>query len=239
MKSPAIKPVTAWSFSRYNSYKQCPLRFKLETIDKVPVAKSPAMERGTNIHKFAEDFLTGAAPKLAPELKAFAPEFKRLKAKKKKDMSSVLVEESWTFRKDWGATTWHDWSGAHLRTKIDAVERDGDLITVTDWKTGQYRESDNSSYLEQLDLYRTAALTVFAHVPNIRVQARLVYLDASKVYPAPGSEIVSFAADREPMQKAWEKRVAPLFADRKFAPLPNKWCGWCPHRKAAGGPCKF
>ena len=46
--------VTAWSYSRYADYTQCPLKFKLKHIQRLPTKGSPAMDRGSAIHKEGE-----------------------------------------------------------------------------------------------------------------------------------------------------------------------------------------
>ena len=64
------KAVTSWSFSRYGDYKKCPLAFKLKHIDKIQEPKSPAMQRGIDIHNLAEAYVVGKLAKLPPELAA-------------------------------------------------------------------------------------------------------------------------------------------------------------------------
>ena len=50
-----IKPLKSWSFSRYSTYKQCPLKAKFSLIDKIAEPKNQAMERGAQIHELAGD----------------------------------------------------------------------------------------------------------------------------------------------------------------------------------------
>ena len=54
----APKPTTIqgpWSYSRLTTWEQCPLKAKLKYIDGLKEPGSPAMDRGTAIHKDAEE----------------------------------------------------------------------------------------------------------------------------------------------------------------------------------------
>ena len=74
-----IKTITAWSFSRYSTYKQCPAKLKYSAIDKLKEPPNAAMARGAAIHTLAEDYVKGKGKALPPELKLFADLFKMLR----------------------------------------------------------------------------------------------------------------------------------------------------------------
>lgn len=231
------KPLTSWSYSRYTLYSQCPAKFKYSVLDKLPEPKGDALVRGAHIHTLAETYLKGAVRTLPAELKLFGDDFKRLKAKRKKDPESVIVEDNWAFTNSWGPSRWDDWKNCWLRVKLDVAERTGNQVVITDYKTGKYRPDNITQYEEQGELYVTGALQVFSSIPDLRVSARLVYLDAGKVYP---EKPVEYTLDQLPvLKKNWMARVKPMFADKKFAPRPNQFCKWCSFRKDNGGPCKF
>ena len=240
-----IKPVTAWSFSRYSNYKTCPLKFKFSVIDKIQEPPNEAMARGAQIHNLAEDYIKGKVPKLAPELKPFAVEFKRLRTMFKKVSQSMVVEDNWAFTKDWDETAWNNWAACWVRIKLDcAHHEDDETMVVTDWKTGKFRPEQNEEYVEQLELYALSALLLHEHIEEVR--PRLAYTDLGRTYPNGVDEpIMSFKrADIPKLKKAWEKRVKPMMSDTTFAPRPNDKCKWCWYgqsKKPAGGPglCKY
>lgn len=239
-----IKPLTSWSFSRYSDYRQCPLKFKLKHIDKIQEPPNDAMARGAEIHTKAEQYLKGQLRALPPELKLFKDEFKVLKALYKKKTLGAIVEDNWSFTKDWDQTTWNDWANCWLRVKLDCAhyEDGGDVMVVTDWKTGKFRLEKNEEYVEQLELYALAALLLHEHVEEVR--PRLAYVDQGVVYPEGDSPLIYVRADIPKLKKTWEKRVAPMFKDKKFAPRPNNLCRWCHYRASnkgvpGGGLCKF
>jgi hypothetical protein len=168
-------------------------------------------------------------------------EIKELRARRKKSPDTVIVEDQWAFTKLWGPSRWDDWNNCHLRVKVDVAEIKGNVIQITDWKTGKYRPDNRETYLMQQELYATAALNMYQHIPDIEVRVRLVYLDAGIVYPEPSSDdnLVYTAEDRLPLQKEWDRRVKPMFNDKQFAPKPNRFCGFCEFAAKNGGPCQY
>lgn len=238
-----IKPLTAWSFSRYSSYQKCPLAFKLANIDRIPEPKNAAMQRGADIHTMAEQYIKGILKKLPAELKLFADEFKKLKALYKKKTSGTVIEDNWAFTQDWDRTEWNNWVKCYLRIKLDAAHHEADgVMVITDWKTGKFRPEMHEEYLEQLQLYALAALILHPHIKEAR--PRLVYLDQGVIHPSEDEPIIYTQDDVKKLKALWAKRIKPMFADKIFAPKPNRLCSYCFYGqsgKAKGGPglCKF
>jgi hypothetical protein len=238
-----MEKIKAWSFSRYNDYKRCPWKAKLKHIDRLKEPASPAMERGSEIHKIAEDYLTRTGRSLVPkELTYFANLFRDLRKRQKKVSTFMVVEESWAFKKDWSQTTWDDWNNCWLRIKVDTAWLEDDTtMIVNDWKTGKYRPGMIDSYLEQLELYALAALLLHEHVE--KVKPTLSYLDEGITYPGLNGTFQEYTRkDIKKLKKTWEKRVEPMLSDTIFAPKPNDWCRWCyfsSTNKDGDGQCKF
>lgn len=238
--------IKSWSFSRYNTYKLCPLKARLAYIDKVPEPPNEAMARGAEIHVLAEKFIKGELSELPKELHKFRREFRKLKRKYKRVTSGLAVEGTWAFTKDWDQTTWNDWMGCWLRVRLDCAEEvDGDVLVIYDWKTGKFRPDKNEEYVEQLELYALSAFFMYDHIKT--VQPRLVYLDEGVVFPEKGTadayKLTFSRDDIESLRKKWEKRVKPMLTDKVFAPRPNNLCRWCHYRKSnaanGGGQCQF
>jgi hypothetical protein len=235
--TPVLKPVTSWSFSRWSSYNECPQKFKFSALMRLPEPKGDALVRGDQIHKAAEAYIKGDAPKLAPELASFKDEFKRLRTKRRKSPDDVIVEDNWAFTHIWGPSRWDDWNGCWVRIKLDLAEVTKNEVLITDWKTGKFRPENSEQYMLQQELYGLGALLTFSHIPEVKVSARLAYTDAGVVYPDPPLSYTM--ADLPKLQKDWEKRVKPMFVDKKYAPKPNNNCRWCHFRKANNGPCQY
>lgn len=257
------KRIKYWSFSLYSTYKQCPLKAKLNAIDKIKEPGNDAMQRGNDVHKLCEDFIKGTIT--LAKLKAGAkvvkkrpwdpmdvlPELTRLRkvyANRKQLTAKAMqpaVEDTWAFTKDWDQTVWNDWVGCWVRIKLDVgemFEEAGRVIYVpTDWKTGQFYDDKNEEYVEQLELYALAALLLHPQVDEVR--PRLAYVDQGLIYPDPDEPLSFTRADIEPLKKLWAKRTRPMLNDTIFAPRPGQGCRYCYYRKSnkanGGGQCKY
>lgn len=241
-KTAPTRQLTSWSFSRYSDYKLCPLKAKLKHLDKISEPPNEAMARGAAIHTLAEKYIKGEARSLPPELKLFEGEFKKLRAQYKKKINGMVVEDNWSFTRNWDKTSWDDWIGCWVRIKLDcAHHEDEETLVVTDWKTGKFRPELNEEYVEQLELYALAALLLHEHIQVVK--PRLVYLDVGVVYPAQDDKMVFTRADIPKLKKLWEKRTKAMMNDKQFAPRPNDKCRWCFYRSsnkaAGGGQCKY
>lgn len=243
---PRTKPqqITSWSFSRYNDYKQCPLKAKLKHIDKIKEPSNDAMARGAAIHDQAEAYIKGNLPRLPKELSQFKALFQRLRKQYKRVINGMAVEDTWAFTKDWGQARWDDWVHCWVRIKLDCAEHeDPETLIVNDWKTGKFRPEQNETYVEQLELYALAALLLHEHIE--KVKPRLVYLDHGVIYPEPDSfdELIFTRKDIPKLKKLWAKRTGPMLKDKTFAPRPNNLCSWCFFRASnkanGGGQCKY
>ena len=252
---PKNNRITSWSFSRYNTYRQCPLKAKLKFIDKIPEPSSAALDHGNKCHDLAERYIKGSLTRLPKELRFFASLFRNLRKQYKKSINNMSCEDSWAFTKEWGETVYNDWDNCWLRIKIDvAVEEaarkkgaESSTLLIYDWKTGKFREENNDQYAEQLDLY---ALGVFLcedynHIDTVK--AKLMYLDSGLEYPrtnTPLEDMLTFhRKDLPKLKKQWEQRTRGMLKDKSFKPLPNRFCQWCHYRKNnkenGGGQCKF
>ncbi len=254
------KQITFWSYSRYADYQLCPLKAKLKHLDKIQEPPNAAMSRGGEIGKQAEGYIKGAFKKLAPELMKFKKEFAEFRALYKKlndapeprpgakvkapkpgaprAMYPMTVEDTWAFTKDWSRTTWNDWVGCWVRIKLDcAHEVKGDVLVVTDFKTGKFRPDQNESYVEQLELYALGAL--LTHPGIKQVKPRLMYTDTGIIFPLNPDDMVFTHADVPKLKALWDQRTRKMLLDKSFVPRPNDKCHWCHYRRAnkvAGGP---
>ena len=229
---------TFWSNSRLNLYEQCPLKAKLQDLDKAPSGpKSIHMERGIKFHTIAEEYVKGVGRTMPPELKRHADLFKELRKQFKKDPASMVVEDTWAFKKDWSGTHTKDWAECWLRVKVDCAQRVGNVVYIYDFKTGRFRPDDIEDYESQLELYALAGLLALSGIgKDLVIDPKLIYLDGGEIHPARERFTTK---DIPRLKKAWEKRVKPMLTDKKFAPRPNKYCYSCWFRKDNSGPCKF
>jgi hypothetical protein len=238
---PATKQkLTAWSFSRYSDYRQCPKKAFFKHIARLKEPGSAAMDRGSEIHTKAEHYVKGVIARVPKELVLVSDTLKMLKGIYKKSRGSIIVEDNWAFKKDWSATTWDNWNDCFVRIKLDFAYAEGTTLHIGDWKTGKFNEAKNEDYKLQQELY---ALTGLLKFPQAELVApKLYYTDAGVVYPRPDTDDPEFVFTRkdEPrLIKLWDKRVKPMMNDTSFKATPSDKCRFCHYRKANDGPCVF
>jgi hypothetical protein len=222
-KSLPLVKITAWSYSRLKDWEQCPLKAKLKHVQRIKEPDSPAMARGTLIHKLAEDYTNGDIKALPPELKRFKNDFADLKK------SKPACESQWAFDENWEPVDWFA-KNAWLRVKTDvsAMPKNTTVGIIIDHKTGKVKDDHD----DQLSLY---AMVFFIMYPKAtKVVSRLWYLDEGT------EKCLEFTRDQLPeLKKYWTDRVAPMMNDTVFPAKPSRLCSWCFFRKSSSGHCKF
>jgi RecB family exonuclease len=213
--------ITTWSYSRWKDFDTCPFKAKCKYVDKLPEPGSKAMERGTMIHKMAEDYVNKAIEELPDELALHADGLAKLRGGRAK------CELEWAFTSTWEPTTWFA-GDVWCRVKADVIgEMDGQLYII-DHKTGK----KYPDHAKQLGLYALAAFVMMPSVQNIKAEAW--YLDLG--------EKLSTGFDRDELpdiKEVWEDRARTMLSATSFRAIPNRLCRWCHYRKENGGPCEY
>lgn len=219
-----------WSFSRWKVFNDCRARYEYQHLQKLEQPDSPHLERGTYVHKLAEDFLdTPRQGKVPAELKEFADELKAIRK------AGAQAEQTLAFTKTWQETVYDDWANCWLRVKIDAlIDVDEDEATVIDFKTGKPWKDT----ADQSELY---AVAVFQRFPNVQtVDAEFWYVDSGEVVPYYYSR-----KDFKKLKQKWNARATEMLKARQFPPTKDAYkCKYCPFRSDAElkngqpGPCE-
>lgn len=215
--------ITAWSYSRWSTYEQCPQRARFLYIDKMKEPGSPAMDRGTAIHTEAEQYLTGVLDKdsLPASLIRMRDTFRSARE------HGPMCELSLAFTKDWTETSWFG-ADAWLRVKVDAVFSDGETCYIVDHKTGKINETHKG----QLSLYALAFFTKYFDEQSVTTQ--LWYLDHGTIIDEKFKR-----RHYGDLRKYWLSKTKAMLSDTTYAPRPSNSCRWCHFRKENGGPCQF
>ena len=222
MPKPVAKRFTAWSFSRWNDYRQCAYRAKLKFLDKLPEPANTAMERGSAIHAMAQEVVEGTRPDVPVELESFAEEFQMVQG-----LTAKEAEKQVAFSRNWFPTEWFA-PATWVRIVIDMLYvRNGELHIV-DFKTGKKQPYHD----EQLSLYALGGMLVYPEAPIII--SDLWYVDQGELI----SETYD-AEERDDIKDAWEQKTAKMMVDTIFEPTPGSHCQWCHFSKAKGGPCRY
>lgn len=219
--------LTSWSFSRLKDYERCPWMLWLKAGEKRDMSHvdTTAMDRGSQIHQEAEDFVKGEGD-FTKNLAKFTDYFGALRLQY--EAGDVVVEEDWGFDENWQPVGWFD-PNVRCRMKLDnfritARNEEGDPVAgiPTDYKTGK-KFGNEVSHGQQGQLY---AIGSFMRMPTLeRADVEFIYLDhgltsAKKRYTR------EMAMRFLPM---WQERADKMLNDREFRPKPNKInCKWCP-----------
>ena len=216
-----------WAFSSLQDYAECPHRFRLGKIDKLPKPALPPdnpLERGNRVHDCLEHYVKGDLDTLdGCEAKAI-DKFQALLDKARTQYSEGIasVEENWTFDRDWEIVERDD-PGLWLWSKLDLNVRDelGLKTVVVDYKTGKsgYKAIQ---HLKQMQLY--AAVTALRQPWADFIHVELWYVDEghtnSRLFTR--DQALAFVG-------RFEREAKKIYADRFFKPNPTKeTCRWCP-----------
>ena len=216
-----VKPtIQAWSYSRLSTWEECPAKAKYKFVNKLPEPDSPYAARGSDIHKMAEEYITGKVPELPVPLKEVGTYIEELKG--------GHAELQLAFAVDWKPTSWFG-PQVYCRVIFDAAVVTPPVVVVADHKTGKKREEEHT---DQLRLYGLAAMKQWPEAT--RVDAQVIYVDHGERLRMTFSKSV----ERE-LQEYWDERAGKMRADDIFPARPNPKCRWCHFRKSNGGPCQF
>lgn len=218
-------PITAWSYSRLSLYELCPRKFKYKNVDKLPEPKSDAMQRGIDIHKECEDYLTArtdALPATPRAMDRFGALFADLRA------ANPQVEQEWAFRADWKATGWFAKDCWYRATLDVGLLYPDNTFLVIDHKSGK-PYGTNEDQMEQF------AVAVFARYPQVKeVDTRLWYLDIGDE-----QKMEFLRKDFVALRDKWVARANVMFGERTFPAHPGTHCRFCHYRRSNDGPCQF
>lgn len=222
------KPLTSWSYSRWDKHHKCPLAFKLEVLDGRKQPDNAAQAKGQRMHKAAADFLfqpydaarpvpaeMGHASALIQELAAF---------------DNKVVEQQWGYDRNWKPTGWFG-GDTWMRSVLDVGVLYDDLTAeIIDWKSGKPR----GTHEDQMELF---AISLFVRYPvATHVTTRLAYTDFAH------SEFGEYPrADLPKMIAKWEDKVRPMFEDTVYLPRPGDHCKFCPFSRSQtmGKDCRY
>ena len=226
-----------YSYSKISTFQQCPLKFKFQYIDRIPVdqQQSPAIERGLAAHKFAEDYLSTGVHQITNEFPDSYIDW--LYAI---DPVHALAEFKLGVTEELDATEYDD---AFIRGIADIIVIHGDRLTVVDIKTGSVTKNRKEVWPDTLKKHRTQC-GLYAEMVSLAlhelfdmdqpVESVPYYMDLLGPQPLPEPVDPSL-----PILNRIKKNCLAVEQCVSFPARPNRFCGWCPYSKANGGPCKL
>lgn len=242
----------ALSASRAKDYLQCPLKFRLSVVDRIPQPTTEAQAKGTLVHAVLEHLFEQPATERTVEAATALvdPEFAKLR---KNDPSLVEIfadpeqqneflsqtrallegyfrlerpENLEPFRREQKIEVRLS-SGVLLRGIVDRIDRaPNGALRVIDYKTGR---APSPRFMEDaLFQMRFYALLLRG---NLRLPARmqLLYLKSQQVLTLDPTDrdIEGF---EEQVNDLWQ-RIEGAAHSGDFSPQRSKLCGWCPYQQ--------
>ncbi len=220
-----MKPL-AWSWSRLNTFEQCPKKFYLQNISKeLKYVQSPQAKRGEELHTKLEDAarrmrggtLGGGFPgdifHMIPLLQALI-----------KGADEVIIEEGssevekYALDDEFNKVSYFA-KNVWLRFGIDLGVKRGSKAIIVDWKTGK-----NYGYNDQLKLM--AAILMEVIWPDVdEVTACYIYIDQK--------ETSKRVFKREDLDDMWDDLIDRAYQITKardtnnWPAKKNNFCNWC------------
>lgn len=240
---PAISP------SRAADFKQCPLKYRFRTIDRLEEAPSPAAVRGTLVHAVLEDVFDLPAAERTPEAaRALVPGRWEALVAERPELAEMLAAE------DLDRETWLDGAGSlvdrwftvedptvlepadrelAVEIEVDGLTLRGIIdrvdvaptgeVRVVDYKTGRTPGPGfEGPALFQMKFYGLVMWRRTGRVPDL---LQLVYLKDGTVIRYVPDEADLRALERN-VTAVWAA-IERAVADRDFRPRPSRLCSWC------------
>lgn len=238
------KPPFRWSFSQYETYSQCPAKWKFANVLKLPRGPSgPAAARGSNMHDRVEAYIKNESTTLEPPeglmfgdkkpakiAARYIPIIEEIKTHPNGDR---YCEKRLTFDSDWDIT--YDKTTTACTAILDAATylkpraTSEGFLKIYEWKSGKPKDTHS----DQRKLY---ALCGMRHWGADVVEVTTYYLEDTA---EPQRLVLKGETGYEKLRQLWDERAALMSRDMICAPKPSFGCRWCDYAKDKGGPCIF
>jgi RecB family exonuclease len=230
------------SFSRVDTYEQCPLRYRFSYVDELPAPPGPHLSWGSSIHAALERWWDQKLPE-PPDVQVlldalyerweddgFADMEREDKIRWYRHAQDVLRRHHERYASDYQpAVATEQWFELDLGDAITVVGSIDHVcrtpsggIGIVDWKTN--RKAKTRAHVAgslQLAIYALAARELWGHDPE------WVALD----FVVPGVRVTVDRTDID-VESAVERirDVAAKVRSEAFTATPNRLCGWCDYR---------
>lgn len=224
-----------YSYSKLETFKTCPYKFKLTYIDKIKVSSDNiALEKGNFIHYLLEHY---------PSTDYSGFKFNLLQ---QTDITSLIelynkiinitkvimwlkaecigIEVEFALDKKLNPVGYWD-DTAVIRGKIDRVIKTKHGIEIIDWKTGKYKDPKWIPTIHQCTLY---ALWFFKQYNDIDfVTTHYYYVEHNK------TNTYTFTRDKiSEYSKGYGSQIVNIEKESEFNKNIHKLCDWCDYKSS-------
>jgi ATP-dependent exoDNAse (exonuclease V) beta subunit len=226
------------SASAIQHYELCPLQFKLEREWRIPSEPSGALQYGAAMHRVLLTYYdsvrwerTLGEAELVEQLRSdlagagFTDQYQRELYENK---GAAEIHEFLTFAERAHPEVLHTEEKFNFRVgetnvvgRIDRIDRSGDCVVITDYKTGRAKTQEDAAESLQLSIYALAAREKWGYRAE-----RLIFhnLDGN-------TQITTMRSDADLTAAAMKvSAIASEIAAGKFDAKPGIHCGFCAYR---------
>jgi len=237
------------SFSALETFKNCPLKYKFQEIDKIKVPKKIESVFGGSVHS-ALKYMFERSP-LYPTLDQVIDFFRNIWDQNKtildnspeqldayhKDGISILEKfykhnQPWNFNVvDLESRFEADLDGHTLAGIIDRIDKNEDTYEIIDYKTAKKMPSENSIDKNlQMSIYHLGLTKRWPHFDPSKIKLSFYFLKHGE----------KISTSRTPEQLENTKKFVLRTIDEinekikdnyNFPPLPSGLCDWCGYRQ--------
>jgi len=241
---PKIETKYQYSYSRISDYNTCPFTFKVKYLDKKPVVRNPLMKEGAVVHDAIRMYnLSCIKGKTTHDMKVWQECIDE--AIKKENLpyegidgafelmkqyvdthelhpdKIVGVEDRIVIMRDLSARivyTMDEWMDKDIlfRMKVDLMEKDGQVVRITDYKTGNKIGVDKL----QFDVYAWGISKLFPDVTTYDINMDYVRHEFNSNYKIDIDDISK-------IEKKILLKISEIEKDRKFSPQIGDGCACC------------
>ncbi len=233
---------TPYSFSKMNTWLQCPRKFRYQYIDKIGTFESSiALDRGKFIHTLFEfegnleqvknsgDYKKVLKSGLMSkdnyrECIQIYKDFKKSKLSLWIDSKIQMFNELPIAMDKFLDTKDYNSPDVIFRGYVDKVIRDGDTLILIDYKTGKYKED---MLWDQLLYY---GLTLFSQMPFDKIILMNVFVEHIKF-----NKTILHRSDIKKYQKALLTNIKDIESDTSFDKNETQLCNFCQFQKTCFG----
>jgi hypothetical protein len=247
-----MNKVFRWSFSQWESYQQCPAKWKYQSVLRLPrTPPGPAAARGLDLHDRVENYIKGALPldnllsdnrdhnelgfEPATVARKYIPIFEEFRTHPN---GARHTEYKLGFDEEWLLTSPTSPRASCIMV-LDAVRSGGawsgperglddGIVRIAEWKSGKPKDT----HADQRKMYAIGGLKAWL---ADRVEVTTYYLEDT----APPQKFVASASAWPKLTALWSERRDLMMRDEMCAPRPGYYCRWCDYASSKGGPCKF
>lgn len=216
-----------YSFSKINTYLNCPKRFHFQYVLKVKQGDCDrsALVRGSAIHEMFEQHQKGKEPKQTPYTADFKRALKRSEVKKIKEhlesTTKTCREISFGLTKDFEPCKYTS-KDALFRGRIDLAYNDNGMLTIVDYKTGKAKDEKYQNF-DQLLLYSIYFFQRYKTLMFCKVQ--FVYVDHDVV-----NSLVTERKYLENLKEHFLNTVKTIESATEYNPKQSRLCAYCPYK---------